>query len=88
MFRAISVLTVLAFLVFASTARAQASFDCAKAQSASENAICADQDLQWSDGQLARLYKMALGQTSATERAALIESQRSFLARREACPQT
>lgn len=70
--------------LLALTARAQPSYDCAKATSAAEKEICRVPDLQWFDRQLARLFKLAKDQPGA-KRDALVESQRQFIVRREAC---
>lgn len=72
-------LALLPLLVTA--ANADPSFDCAKAQSAAEKQVCLVPDLQWSDRQLARLYKLARKQNGN----AVVESQREFLAKRDAC---
>lgn len=76
-----------AILAFALTPMvgAEPSFDCSKAQTVAEKRVCNDRELQWSDRQLARLYVMALKEAPAAERPALVESQRRFLAEREAC---
>lgn len=78
-------LTIAAFLVFALVpAKADPSFDCAKAKTAAEKTVCQVPDLQWSDRQLARFYKMAV-KDSGYGRAGVVQSQRAFLARRDAC---
>lgn len=74
----------VAGLLSAMAASAAPSFDCTKAQSAAEKAVCEVPDLSWSDRQLARFYKLALGK-SGTHRAELVESQRQFLSQRDAC---
>lgn len=76
----IAALTLLAF----APANANPSFDCAKAKSAAEKTVCEVPDLQWSDRQLARFYKMAI-KDSGYSRAGVVQSQRAFLARRDAC---
>ena len=65
-------------------AAAAPSFDCTKAKSAAEREVCEVPDLQWTDRQLARLYKLALAQ-SGNARASVVDSQRAFLVRRDAC---
>lgn len=80
-------IAAVAIVAFALTpmASAEPSFDCSKAQTAAEQRVCNDRELQWSDRQLARLYALALKEVSAADRPALVESQRRFLAERDAC---
>jgi uncharacterized protein len=77
--------TILLALALTPMVGAEPSFDCLKAQSAAEKRVCNDKGLQWSDRQLARLYTLALKEATEAGRAALIESQRRFLAERDAC---
>ena len=78
-------LTIAAVALLAlAPATANPSFDCAKATSAAEKTVCEVPDLQWSDRQLARFYKMAL-KDSGSNRMGVTQSQRAFLARRDAC---
>lgn len=86
MLRQVATAILAAFVLDGQVAVAQPSFDCSKAQSATEQLICTNQGLQWSDRQLARLYKLAQKQASRAGRAALAESQHRFLAARDACP--
>ena len=79
------VAAILVALAVTSPAGAAPSFDCAKAQTRAETRICGDEDLQWSDRQLARLYTLALKEATDANRLALIEGQRRFLAERDAC---
>ena len=58
---------------------AAASFDCARAISAREKAICADPALSALDGQLARLYAERRGLLSPQGAKSLLESERSWL---------
>jgi uncharacterized protein YecT (DUF1311 family) len=74
----------IAVLCAATFAAAEPSFDCAKARGAPEKTVCEVPDLQWNDRQLARFYKLAL-ESSGGGRATVVQSQRAFLARREAC---
>ena len=55
---------------------AKPSFDCARAATATEKAICANPTLAAADREMAQLYKAASGQRDA---------QRAFLRRRNAC---
>jgi uncharacterized protein len=73
-----------ALLLLAIPASSAPSFDCSKAKSAAEKTVCEVPDLQWSDRQLARFYKMAL-KDSGYSRTGVMQSQRVFLARRDAC---
>jgi len=56
-----------------------ASFDCAKAATPMERAICADKDLSDEDKAMADAYRNALSMLSLQGRQALRESQRRFL---------
>ncbi|MBB3227169.1 uncharacterized protein FHW69_001770 [Luteibacter sp. Sphag1AF] len=62
-----------------------ASFDCAKAQTPTEKAICADQSLGSLDDQLAEAYKSALDASTTTEATALRASQRMWMTQRDTC---
>jgi uncharacterized protein YecT (DUF1311 family) len=57
----------------------RASFDCNKATTPLEKAICSDMKLGRADIILARVYKGALKEAPATERPALIASERNWL---------
>jgi uncharacterized protein YecT (DUF1311 family) len=82
MLRFVAFLT--AAILAAVPASASPSFDCTKARSAAERAICDVPNLQWTDRQMVRLYKLALNQNVKT-RGAIVSGQRSFLSRRDAC---
>ncbi len=77
-----------AFLIAAALAAlpafAQPSYDCGKARSAAEKMVCGVPNLQWTDRQLARLYRLALAQ-SGNARRDVVQSQRAFIVRRDAC---
>jgi len=60
------------------------SFDCAKARSQVEHAICGSGELAELDREEARLYRIALGLPDA-RRARLVERQREFLEGRDSC---
>jgi len=69
-----------AVLTLAVTPAAQAaSFDCAKASSQVEKAICANPDLSRTDEVLARAYATALGGLSDAAKQAMQASQREWL---------
>ena len=74
----------LAMLLCASHAFG-ASFDCAKAASGVEKAICADQSLSSLDDQLAEQYQNTLVNLTADEAATTRKAQRSWLIERNAC---
>jgi uncharacterized protein len=77
--------TALLSLILMSPAQA-ASFDCAKASSFVEKAICSDKRLSSMDDQLARLYKAA--RAAATNASALETEQKSWLSSRDRCTNT
>lgn len=79
-----AVALVSTLVVLSLPAEAEPSFDCAKAETVSEKAVCEIPDLPWFDRQMARLYKQAQAEPGA-DRAALAEGQRAFLRNREAC---
>lgn len=61
------------------------SFDCQKARSASERAICADPELAALDTEMARLYAQSRKAAAADKTSSLIVQQRVWLKRRAAC---
>lgn len=61
------------------------SFDCAKATSASETAICASQALAGYDRSVEETYQRVLAKTDAATRLKLEHGQRDYLAERDAC---
>ncbi len=63
----------------------QPGFDCRKVQSATEGAICASPQLAGLDRQMSQAYAAALGGSSGAGAAQLRESQRQWIARRNAC---
>lgn len=69
-----------ALLVAEMTAAEAASFECAKAATPLEKAICDSPELGRSDEVLARAYATALGGLSETAKAAVQASQRQWLA--------
>jgi uncharacterized protein len=60
-------------------AKARASFDCDKPETALEVVICADSDLGQTDIDLAAAYKTALAETTDQLRDTIIKSERSWL---------
>lgn len=69
----------LAALLFVVSPAAAASFDCGKAQSSFERAICSDAELSAQDDILAQAYQTALGGLSADAASELKSAQRSWL---------
>jgi uncharacterized protein len=78
----IAIWTTLVGLVFVPCAGA-ASFDCNKASTFAEHAICEDSRLSAMDDELARLYKTALA--TASDSAKLKAEQTTWLATRDRC---
>ncbi|EDT05083.1 conserved hypothetical protein [Burkholderia ambifaria IOP40-10] len=74
---------MLAVLTMASMAAHAAGFDCTKAASPTEKAICADPGLSSLDGQLATAWKKALAKGGDT--AALKAAQLQWLKQRDRC---
>lgn len=64
------------------------SFDCAKAATATEKAICDAPLLGWYDRQLAKTWGLVKKATPKAGEAALQESQAAFLKSRDACLKT
>jgi len=73
-----SLLVLLALSGLILTTEAQ-SFDCAKAATPEEMAICSDSDLAAQDSEMTAVYKLALGQVSDEGKRWLTQSQRSWL---------
>jgi uncharacterized protein YecT (DUF1311 family) len=65
--------------VAASKLGARASFDCAKAQTPLEKAICSDIGLGHADIVLSRVYSGLLRNSNETDKAGLIQSERQWL---------
>ncbi len=83
------IVAVLAFLTFAGPAAA-ASFDCSKAASPAELAICADPKLSALDVLVSRAYDQARGGTAGTspdpkDKANALADARLFNARKQRC---
>lgn len=82
---------VLVLQPLSGAARVQPSFACAKARSASERAICADASLAAWDRSVAGAFKLNRdgggpdAWEPAEDQAALAESQRNWLKKRDAC---
>ena len=76
--KAIATLPAMLALAGVATARA-ASFDCAKARSGVEKAICADPKLSEYDERIAAAYKRALGEWDGAIRGYVREDQRHWL---------
>lgn len=72
----------LTFVRADAVVHARTSFDCAKASSAVEKALCADRDLASADRRLAAAYKATVKRAGAAKDA-LVASQREWVARRD-----
>jgi uncharacterized protein len=64
---------------FAEQPMARASFECSKAETALEKAICSDRRLGHADIMLGRVYKRFMNSLPREKRSALIESQRQWM---------
>lgn len=78
MFR-FTLLFTLAFLASFSLPAAAAGFDCAKASTPFEHAICDSPELSTADDRLAKTYQTAIGGLSEAAVAAVREDQRAWL---------
>ena len=74
---------VLGWILLA--AGSPASFDCAKASSRSQKAVCSHPSLAQLDRTLDQIYQKAMGKADAKEQGNLKNAQRIWLSRREAC---
>lgn len=84
--RTISTRLLLGMLVLApEVALAQPSFDCAKASTPVEHAICRSDHLSMLDRLMAEVYSTTRKQMSAADRQRLLVDQRAWLASRDAC---
>ncbi|HUC67853.1 MAG TPA: lysozyme inhibitor LprI family protein [Stellaceae bacterium] len=63
----------------AAAADPKPSFDCDRAHSPVERAICSDKQLARLDGEMARVYRNRMAPLDETERAALVNDQRGWL---------
>ncbi|MBK1723556.1 DUF3298 domain-containing protein [Thiocystis violacea] len=83
-------LTLIAASLLAwSTTPQAASFDCGKARTWIEQTICGDAALSRLDARMAKAFEAARSAlTEASEREALLEAQRAWLQRRDACGDT
>lgn len=64
---------------------AAASFDCRKARTADEKAICANRDLNDQDVRLDQLYGITRHLVPMGGRGAIMDDQRAWLSARKAC---
>lgn len=78
---------ILALLALVLTATPAAAFDCAKASTVVEKAICASPDLKTADDALAAAYSQVKALTPEASQKMLARSQRRWIAERERnCP--
>ncbi|SDE94041.1 lysozyme inhibitor LprI family protein [Limimaricola pyoseonensis] len=86
MFRPIAILLALLSLGLAGPeAEAQPSFDCARAGTATEHAICGSGRLSALDREIAAAYAAARGSAGAAQREAIRADQRWWLGARDGC---
>ena len=78
---------IAALLASASSAghAADPSFDCAKAESDAENAVCASEALAELDVETARLYQLAVAGVSGARLDELKAMQRGWIKGRDGC---
>jgi uncharacterized protein len=81
----VGVAAVLAGLAAPAQAQEGPSFDCARAGTAVEEAVCGFADLAWLDGSVAALYAAAGESLDAAGRERLQAEQAAWLAERDAC---
>jgi uncharacterized protein len=74
-------------LLFAGPLEAQA-FDCSKASTEVETAICGNAELKTLDDALANAYAQVKSMSSAAEQKMLVRSQKRWITTREGCPQS
>jgi uncharacterized protein len=79
-----SAVTVICLVLLASPGNA-ASFDCAKAASADEKAVCSDREMDDQDVEMSVLYNRLKQLVAMGARGELETSQTAWLKRREAC---
>ena len=75
---------MIGLLMGLTAAAAQPSFDCARARSGVEQAICASEELSALDREEAMLYRLAQG-AAPTRQQELLDRQREFLGDRNEC---
>ena len=80
-----SILASGALLALAATSAEAADFDCARAHTDTETAICSSPFLSHLDDRMARLYGWLLTALDDKARERLRDEQRLFLAFRDAC---
>ena len=86
--RAVPFTCVLVLLTASAAAQptpAKPSFDCAKASTATETAICDNVGLAHLDTELSRFYRRARERDDTEGKAALLGSQRQWLSTRDGC---
>lgn len=83
--RPLSLVALATLLVTVTSPVFAQSFDCSKAHAADEQAVCRSASLSALDDRMDDLYEAILKCALMGTRAAVTESQRSFLTRRAAC---
>jgi uncharacterized protein len=84
MFTFARILSLTALMMFMSTAYA-VSFNCQKAKSFVEKAVCQDPTLSDLDDELGSLYQSAIDNSTKPAASALKKQQLKWLAQRDAC---
>ena len=79
------VFAATAVLLLTANGAQAASFDCARARSADEIAICHDRELGDLDVQMATLFDVVTGLVAMGERGELRDEQHDWLAQRHQC---
>ena len=79
------ILAAFSLFALASTPALAFAFDCAKAATAVEKAICADPQLKQLDGQLSDAYAAVKAASSPAEQTMLAPAQKRWIAEREYC---
>lgn len=76
---------VTLLVIWVTTAQAQASFDCSRASTPVEITICNSHGLSMLDLQMSTAFQIANGQADDAGSQEIIQKQRAWLARRDAC---
>jgi uncharacterized protein len=85
MHKLIALLAALIFLLIARDSAPAASFDCGRARTPDEVAICGNRDLNDLDVRMATLLDVTTGLVAMGQRGAIRDGQRDWLATRRQC---
>lgn len=83
--RLIQVLALTAVCAAGAMPASAASFDCRKARSSDERAICANRDLNDQDVRMGQLYDITRHLVPMGGRGAIMDDQRAWLSARKSC---